>query len=112
MPEAPRRPCSIPGCPNFQTRNGRCEDHQFTAWKGSERNRSLPADWPERRLRVLRRDGYRCQECGAPATEVDHVGSPYDHSMSNLRALCSDCHRKRTAAQGVAARLRRKPSWS
>jgi hypothetical protein len=111
------RPCSIPGCKGFQSRKGRCDDHQFEPWHGSNRRTELPKDWPERRRRVLRRDGYRCQAmvprdggletCGAPATEVDHIEPGDDHSEANLRSLCRLHHGRKSAAEGVAARRRR-----
>lgn len=57
--------------------------------------------WPTIRLRVLDRDGWRCQIngplCLGKATEVDHIRSwripgvdPYD--MTNLRAACKPCN--------------------
>lgn len=66
----------------------------------SKKPRDLPPDWPERRLRVLERDGYKCRRCNANLRgvfyrEVHHIvarargGS--DH-MSNLIALCKTCH--------------------
>ena len=56
------------------------------------------------RLRVLTRDGYRCQRCGRYGNQVDHViplhldGPAYD--MGNLQVLCSvPCHRDKTTAE-------------
>jgi len=56
--------------------------------------------WRKLRARVLMRDGHRCQLCGAPATDVDHVlpvseGGPDD--PRNLRALCASCNRSTAA---------------
>jgi 5-methylcytosine-specific restriction enzyme A len=55
----------------------------------------LPHDWATRRLRVLRRYGYRCQHraeqgppCLAPASQCGTVGDPTDYSYDNLTALC------------------------
>lgn len=53
------------------------------------------------RHKVLERDGFRCQDCGAsPAMgavlEVDHtipVSKGGTNEMSNLRTLCADCNR-------------------
>lgn len=53
------------------------------------------------RHKVLERDGFRCQDCGAsPAMgavlEVDHtipVSKGGTNDISNLRTLCSDCNR-------------------
>ncbi|MCY4064259.1 MAG: HNH endonuclease signature motif containing protein [Chloroflexi bacterium] len=49
------------------------------------------------RLRVVRRDNYRCVQCGgAGRLEVDHItplsdgGAAYD--PDNLQSLCRKCH--------------------
>jgi 5-methylcytosine-specific restriction endonuclease McrA len=82
----------------------------------SSRTTPLPKDWATIRRRILRRDDHTCtwadrgQRCGQPATDVDHIGDPNDHSDGNLRALCSPHHRKRSASQGgTAAAARRIP---
>lgn len=52
------------------------------------------------RAAVLRRDRHRCVDCGAPATEVDHVvprALGGRTVMTNLAAVCESCHDKRTA---------------
>jgi len=77
--------------------------------------------WKDTRLRVLRRDGYRCWAmqqqpdgmlipCPQYANVADHITpsslSMLDHefySMGNLRASC----RRHNTARGVAARLDR-----
>jgi 5-methylcytosine-specific restriction enzyme A len=82
----------------------------------SGRRERLPDDWPLRRIRVLRRDGYRCQHrdapgtpmCGAPANQVDHVERGDDHSLDNLRALCRRHHALKSSAEGNAAKPRRR----
>lgn len=83
-------------------------------WQGSNRSEELPADWPARRREVMERDGGRCvmelpsgARCPNAAVDVDHVGSKWDHSLSNLRALCEPHHDKRTAGQGNDARWKR-----
>jgi 5-methylcytosine-specific restriction endonuclease McrA len=52
----------------------------------------------EIRPAVLKRDGYTCQLCGAPANAVDHI-VPYrdggTDDLSNLRALCPSCNSRR-----------------
>lgn len=78
-------------------------------WDGSARRSRLPADWPRRRLRVLRRDRYACQvveggrKCNAPANEVDHVNPGDDHSLTNLQAICREHHGRKSSAEGHAA---------
>jgi 5-methylcytosine-specific restriction endonuclease McrA len=54
---------------------------------------------PERRA-VFDRDHGKCCQCGAEATEVDHVDPRAKalNTLDNLQALCSPCHRKKTLA--------------
>lgn len=88
------------------------------AWESDSRRRAeLPPDWNAIRQRILKRDGNRCKwslpsrkRCPRPATDVDHVGSRFDHSDKNLRALCATHHGRVTAKQGVKARQPRKVS--
>lgn len=60
-------------------------------------------DWKTTRAQALERDGGRCVNCGAKATEVDHVveiqdgGSEFD--LENTRSLCHDCHVVKTVAR-------------
>ncbi len=65
--------------------------------------RALPSNWRKIRVRVLRRDGGRCQiagpSCLGAASEVDHIGHRDDHRLVNLRSVCKPCHRLRTADQ-------------
>lgn len=53
-----------------------------------------------------------CEWCADTATEVDHRdGTDYDTERYNpecLRSLCTPCHRRRTAMQGVEARARKR----
>lgn len=80
-------------------------------WDSSDRRKSLPKNWRTIRAAVLDRDLWVCQlrddGCTVLAEEVDHVGDRADHSLGNLRAVCSWCHKRRTAAQGNAARARK-----
>ena len=57
--------------------------------------------WKALRLRVLRRDGWRCQDCGGPGHEVDHKLPVRSHpelawDESNLQTLCGGCHSRKT----------------
>lgn len=96
------RICPTHGCPNDMP----CTEHARKAWAGSTRAQRRPDGWKALRLRVLRRDAYRCQAPGCPAkaTEVDHVIPNDDHDMANLQSLCTSCHSKKTQAEAAAAR--------
>lgn len=48
----------------------------------------LPLDWPKRRIRVLRLEGYRCHACGAPTARVGQIAPGADFDYDNLRAVC------------------------
>lgn len=41
--------------------------------------------------------------CRTVATEVDHIARGDNHDPSNLRAVCSVCHRKKTLAEAQEA---------
>lgn len=80
------------------------------SWENSTRRSRLPADWPRRRARILRRDRRRCRwpltyggECGAEANEVDHRNGGDDHSEANLWTLCRWHHNAKTQAEALAA---------
>lgn len=74
--------------------------------------------WPALRLRVLARDGYRCQvggpRCRGVASVVDHIipvragGAWWD--KSNLRAACRSCNTARAYA-GFVSRPRPSREW-
>ena len=63
--------------------------------------------WQQLRLRILKRDGYRCRcnECAElkrilPASEVDHhvpKAQGGSDDPSNLRAINRECHKAKTA---------------
>ncbi|MFC4089340.1 HNH endonuclease [Micromonospora sp. GCM10011541] len=80
-------------------------------WEGSDRRLRLPPDWDKIRKRILRRDSYRCkirnphgQRCTEPAVDVDHIVNNDDHRESNLQAICDWHHKKKSGAEGAAAR--------
>jgi len=62
----------------------------------SPRLRLAPELYEELRLQVLRRDGWRCQSCGALSNlEVHHRelrSHSGDDSEQNLITLCTGCH--------------------
>ncbi|MFC4494925.1 HNH endonuclease [Streptomyces ovatisporus] len=82
-------------------------------WSSSDRKARLPSNWAKLRLRVLRRDGYRCMHieitgsrCTADATDVDHIKAGDDHSMTNLQSLCREHHQVKTQQEAQAGRRR------
>lgn len=94
------RPCL--DCGVLIPRGSRCTICQRAVdsarWRGWRERRPTGGRWQAIRRRVMERDGWTCQLCGAPADEVDHVvpwsmGGTDD--LDNLRALCRRCHRAR-----------------
>lgn len=80
-------------------------------WESSDRKSELPQDWALRRMRVLRRDSYRCQArdstgraCGEWANQCDHIEPGNNHDLDNLQALCAWHHARKSSREGVAAR--------
>ena len=58
--------------------------------------RYLQSDtWKAKRKAVLQASGYRCHQCGSPATEVHHETYKriYNERLSDLTALCSERHK-------------------
>lgn len=80
---------------------------------GSWRSAPLPANWPAKRARILRRDGRVCYRCArGGCNEVDHIvpasrGGTDDDS--NLAAICTDCHKAKTAREARGESRRRAP---
>lgn len=83
-------------------------------WEGSDRRQTLPADWPQRVNRVLKRDHHLCQhiredtgrKCGRRARDVDHIISYKDGGTdddTNLQALCTWHHRQKSGREGGLA---------
>lgn len=78
----------------------------MTQW--SEDRPPLPPDWEQRRQRVFERDGWLCQlgfpeVCTVRATECDHKGERDDHRLTELQAVCSECHKVKTQQQSREA---------
>lgn len=61
--------------------------------------------WPALRLMALRRDGWRCVQCGSRhRLEVDHIQSVATRpdlafTLDNTQTLCGSCHSKKTAIE-------------
>jgi protein gp37/5-methylcytosine-specific restriction endonuclease McrA len=88
MPSRPstlRLPCS-PQCPADP--------------RPSPSRRGYGRDWQRVRAAKLAADPW-CEDCGEPATEVDHVlalSAGGTHDADNLRSLCHACHTRKTNA--------------
>ncbi len=77
-----------------------------------------PPDWQSRRQKVLRRDGYICQECSVRSTRVDDVRFDVDHivpksdggshALENLQTLCPSCHANKHSGNRSLRRRARK----
>jgi 5-methylcytosine-specific restriction endonuclease McrA len=61
-----------------------------------KRARLDPASYEELRQQILRRDGWRCQLCGALSNLEVHYkefrSQSGDDSEENLITLCAECH--------------------
>ena len=68
--------------------------------------------WMRRRAQALERDKGVCQSCLAAgrvtlAVEVDHIVPLHRggrDELANLQALCRECHRGKSAAEGESRR--------
>lgn len=116
MPRRPQKPCRLRGC-NALTRNGNgyCDAHaeHATGWKrtqqlkGNTTQRGYGYAWQKIRSSILKRDAYLCQPCLKSgriqaAKDVDHIvnkESGGSDAESNLQAICSACHKEKTAAE-------------
>jgi 5-methylcytosine-specific restriction enzyme A len=83
-------------------------------WKHDRRSRherGYGSDWDKLRKQAMDRDFWLCQPCKrkgrlTPATECDHI-TPKSQGgkdvLSNLQAICTDCHRAKTAKEAAEA---------
>ena len=91
-------------------------------WRSSNRRQELPSDWYSLRKKILARDSYQCQEliydgknwskCLKPANQVDHIRPGSDHRDTNLRALCEDCHKRKSSSEGGKSYAERRKAIS
>ncbi|MFC8531923.1 HNH endonuclease [Nocardia sp. NPDC057227] len=80
-------------------------------WGTASRARTSTAAHKSQRLRILRRDRYRCRlqlpgRCIGKATTMDHakpvhLGGTDDDA--NMQAACAPCHAKKSSDEGHAA---------
>lgn len=96
----PIRICSEPRCPNEARYRGRCRAHAASRERATHLNKAFynSAKWVNTRRRQLF-DHPLC-ECGAVASEVDHV-VPIEQggdrwAFTNLQSMCDVCHGRKT----------------
>ena len=121
MPRAAPRSCREPRCPHLVTVPGtfRCPQHQsayraaFDAKRLRAGDRGYGSRWAKVRKAFLA-EHPRCERCGKPATDADHVvarGEGGSDDFTNLRAFCHACHSSRTGTdQGGFSRGHRATS--
>jgi 5-methylcytosine-specific restriction protein A len=91
------RPCRNRYCPEPALDGGYCPRHYRPAFATAPRH--MPPGWPAIASAAIARAGGRCQDCGAPATDADHIrprSQGGTDEPANLRALCAPCHASRT----------------
>lgn len=99
--------CPAIDCPHLQP----CPTHTKQAWAGHQgRHGRMRSGSREQRINraVMLRDNGLCQ-CGALATEVDHIvplGEGGDDGMDNRQAICPGCHHEKTQQEAQRARIR------
>ena len=89
----------------------------MTGWKHDRRSRherGYGTAWDKLRKQAMTRDDWLCQPClrkgrATPATECDHItpksqGGTDD--LDNLQAICTDCHKAKTAQESAEAQGR------
>ena len=73
--------------------------------KSSYSEKLLDPRWQKKRLEILNRDNFQCQECGEQ-TKTLHVHhciyrrdfEPWEYPEKSLVTLCCDCHAHESAA--------------
>src|SRR5262245_12823912 len=98
--------CIHPGCSQIVSR-GRCARHAVQEEHARDnyaiRRWYRTARWTRLRTRVLREQTYACAQCGQVqlALDVDHIQPHRGDARlfwdrTNLQALCSPCHTRKT----------------
>jgi hypothetical protein len=84
---------------------------QVAAFMKSWRHSPLPPGWYRTRLRIFKRDGYRCTHirydtgtrCPEEASHCDHVDPLGPDTDDNLTSLCPYHHKQKSSAEGGSA---------
>lgn len=118
------RECHLAWIRNNEERKRKIGDafrgHRHPNWQGGKSRlndiNNRGSGWPKARERALKRDGYRCVDCGITEDEcrerygrgldVDHIvpfhnwpNSRSANKLSNLASRCASCHRKEEATR-------------
>jgi 5-methylcytosine-specific restriction protein A len=100
----PSLPCVVAGCPRTATMRSRCSEHHKAYERGRSRDRRFYLSPRWRLVRAAQLAAHpRCKDCGAVATEVDHVLSRRrggTDDFENLASMCKPCHSRKTAMSG------------
>lgn len=120
MPISPPKPCRFLGCGKLVADGAYCQDHRrecnanrfADTHRGSRHERGYGTAWDKLRVFILKRDNGLCQPCikqgrVTKATQVDHIvqkKSGGTDEESNLQAICTECHKLKTAREASHGR--------
>ena len=87
-------------------------------WKHDKRSRharGYGTAWDKLRKQAMDRDTWLCQPCTrkgklTPAKECDHITPKHKggkDKLTNLQAICTDCHKGKTAQEAAEAQGKR-----
>lgn len=100
-PEGADTPAALPSLPYWRAMEKAMEQDRKTAFA----RKYLDPRWQKKRLLILERDGWTCQQCqlGTETLHVHHLWyardrDPWDYDDSALLTLCESCHEAETAA--------------
>jgi hypothetical protein len=91
-------PCREAWCRNYQP----CPLHPIVAFRGSA---PMPPGWAALAAACLAREPF-CRECGALATDADHLiprAQGGTDTLDNLQSLCARHHAQKTGRAGGQA---------
>jgi 5-methylcytosine-specific restriction endonuclease McrA len=116
----PKKTCIVGG-EIFEGPGSRCPAHAYKRWANVKESSRIShrSGWDRYVRPKFLREEPTCRSCGAPSRVVDHIVNKsrarelgWTEEMiedrSNLQGLCSRCHNSKTAAEGHAARRRRR----
>jgi 5-methylcytosine-specific restriction endonuclease McrA len=107
------KPCLRVGCGGKAVTGSYCPAHAPKAWRKRNPGAASPYAtpvWRRMRAEARARAGGRCERCGGPGSQADHVtalalGGEF---TGPLQWLCTSCHQSKTAQDAAEARRRMK----